>query len=73
MDTMKQNLGSADRVIRLILAAIVFILYFSQILTGTLGLVLLIVGVILALTSVMSFCPLYALLGIRSNSSRQPS
>jgi hypothetical protein len=63
---MNKNMGSADRIIRVLIAAAVAILYFSGTITGTLGLVLLIAGGVLLLTSVVSFCPLYAPFGIRT-------
>jgi hypothetical protein len=61
---MKANMGSADRVIRAILAIVMAILYFTGTITGTLGLVLLALAVVFALTSAIRFCPLYAPLGI---------
>lgn len=61
---MKKNIGSADRVIRLILAVLFAGLYFSGTVTGTLGLVLVILGGVFVLTSLVSFCPLYALVGL---------
>ena len=64
---MKKNLGSADRLVRLLLGIVLGFLYFTNTLTGTLGIVALIVGIVLVLTSFVSFCPLYAMLGIRSN------
>ncbi len=63
---MKPNMGSADRVIRLVIAAVIIGLYFAGKLTGTLGIVLLILAVVFALTSFMSFCPLYLPFGIRT-------
>jgi hypothetical protein len=60
---MKKNMGGADRIIRIILAAVLAILYFTETVTGTLGIVLLVVGGILLLTSFVSFCPLYTLVG----------
>ncbi len=59
-------MGSADRIIRIIIAAIVGILYFTGIISGTLGLILLILAGIFVLTSLISFCPLYAPFGIRT-------
>ena len=59
---MKKNLGMADRVIRALIAVVIGILYFMGTLTGTLGIVLLIVACVLLATSVVSFCPLYRLL-----------
>lgn len=61
---MKKNMGSADRIIRIIIAAIVGILYFTGTISGTLGLILLILAGIFVLTSLISFCPLYAPFGI---------
>ena len=63
---MKKNMGTADKTIRLIIAAIVGVLYYINVLNGTLGLVLLILSGIFVLTSVISFCPLYTLLGIKT-------
>jgi len=63
---MKKNLGLSDRIIRVILGAVLAILYFTETVTGTLGVVLLAVGIILALTSVVSFCPIYRVFGMSS-------
>lgn len=60
---MKKNMGSADRIIRFIVAAIIAALYYTEVISGTLGLVLLIVAGIFVLTSFVSFCPLYAPFG----------
>lgn len=57
---MKQNIGTADRIIRALLAVIFAILYFSGTMTGTLGIILLVLGGVFLLTSLISFCPLYA-------------
>jgi hypothetical protein len=61
---MTKNMGSADRIIRLIIAAIAVALYFTGTLTGTLGIVALVVAAIFTLTSIISFCPLYAIVGM---------
>jgi len=63
---MKKNMGSADKTIRVIIAIIFSVLYFTQTVTGTLGIVLLVVGGIFLLTSVISFCPLYVPFGINT-------
>jgi len=63
---MKKNMGTADRIIRVIIAAIIAILYFTGILSGTLGIVLLIAAGIFVLTSLVSFCPLYAPFGLKT-------
>lgn len=63
---MKKNLGTPDRLIRILLAIVIFALYFSGIITGTLGIVLIILAVIFVLTSLVTFCPLYAVFGIKT-------
>ncbi len=59
-------MGSADRIIRLIVAAIIAVLFLSGSITGTLGIVLAIIALIFIATSIFGFCPLYTLLGIRT-------
>lgn len=61
---MKKNMGTADRIIRLLLAALFAYLYFGGIVTGTWGLVLVVLGGVFVLTSLAGFCPLYAPFGI---------
>ena len=61
---MKKNMGSADRIIRVIVAVVMAALYFTGTVTGTLGIVLLVLAVVFVLTSLMSFCPLYAIVGL---------
>lgn len=68
---MKKNIGAADKMIRLVIAAIIAILFFLEVITGTLGLVLLIVAGALVLTSLFSFCGLYTLLGINTCHTRK--
>lgn len=63
---MKQNMGTADRLIRVIIAAIIAISYINGTLTGTLGVVLMVFAFIFVLTSLVKFCPLYVLLGINT-------
>ncbi len=61
---MKKNMSSTDRIIRVILAVVMGILYFTGTVTGTLGIVMLVLGGVFVLTSLISFCPLYAIFGI---------
>ena len=63
---MKKNMGTADRIIRVIIAAIIATLYFTNTIPGTLGIVLLILAGVFVLTSLISFCPLYAPFGLRT-------
>lgn len=60
---MKKNMGNLDRIVRLVIAAIMVGLFLGEIVTGTLGIVLLVVAGVFTLTSFVSFCPLYTLLG----------
>lgn len=61
---MKKNMGSADKIIRFVLAIIFLALYFTGTVTGTTGIVLLVLAGVLVLTSLISFCPLYAPFGL---------
>ncbi len=61
---MKKNMGTIDKVVRVIIAAIIAILYFTNVLTGTLGIVLLILAGVFVLTSLISFCPIYRIFGL---------
>lgn len=57
---MKKNMGTADRTIRIVLAIAAAVLYFTDIITGTAGIILMVLAVIFLATSFISFCPLYA-------------
>lgn len=61
---MKKNMGKTDKLIRVTLGLIFIALYFAGTVTGTLGIVLVILGAVFILTSATSFCPLYTLVGI---------
>ncbi|CAN5354658.1 DUF2892 domain-containing protein [soil metagenome] len=63
---MKRNMGNVDRTVRFIVAAIVAVLYFTHVITGTLAIVLLVLAGIFVLTSLVSFCPLYSLFGFNT-------
>ncbi len=63
---MKKNMGSTDRIIRVIIAAVISFLYYNGTISGTIGTVLLVFAGIFVLTSLVSFCPLYPLLGINT-------
>jgi hypothetical protein len=63
---MKKNMGSADQAIRLLVAAIILVMYFSNIITGTIGIILLALAGVFVVTSFAGFCPLYSLLGINT-------
>ncbi len=60
---MKKNMGSTDKIIRILIAVVIAILFFTNVISGTLGIVLLVLGGVFVLTSLISFCPLYTLIG----------
>jgi hypothetical protein len=63
---MKKNVGTVDQVIRILIAVIVSVLFFTHVVTGTVAVILLVLSGVLLLTSVFGFCPLYALTGLRT-------
>lgn len=60
---MKKNMGTVDKVIRVLVAVVILVLYFTHVVTGTLGVVLLILAGIFVVTSLVGTCPLYLLFG----------
>jgi hypothetical protein len=69
---MKKNMGTADRVIRFIIAAVIGVLYYTGTISGTLGIVLLVLAGVFLLTSFVSFCPLYAPFGLSTCATKKP-
>ena len=61
---MKVNMGNTDRLIRLIIAAVLVGLYLMGTVDGTLGIILLVMAGVFVLTSLVRFCPLYAPFGL---------
>ena len=68
---MKKNMENADRIVRLIVAVIILALYFTGVISGTLGIILLVVAIIFVLTSSLGFCPLYWFFGIKPGSKKE--
>ena len=68
---MKKNMGNTDRIIRILLAAIFAILYFTKTVEGTPGLILLVLGIVFVLTTFISFCPLYLPFGINTCKNKE--
>jgi Protein of unknown function (DUF2892) len=60
---MKKNMGSSDRILRVLLALVFAGLFFSGTVTGILGYVLVALGAVFVLTSVVGTCPIYTLFG----------
>ncbi|MCO6476858.1 MAG: DUF2892 domain-containing protein [Phaeodactylibacter sp.] len=61
---MKKNMGTADRAARVIIAVIIAALFFTGVISGTVGIVLLVLAGVFVLTSLVSFCPLYLPFGL---------
>lgn len=61
---MKKNMGTIDRILRVIVAVVIAALYFANVISGTVAIVLLALAAIFILTSLISFCPLYLPLGL---------
>lgn len=59
-------MGVADRSIRVIVAVVVAFLYYNKTITGTFGIILMVLAAVFLLTSLISFCPLYKLVGINT-------
>ncbi|MEE4178459.1 MAG: DUF2892 domain-containing protein [Bacteroides sp.] len=63
---MKKNMGTLDKTIRVIIAIAIAILVYTDVITGTLGIVLSIVAIVFLLTSLVGVCPLYMPFGINT-------
>ncbi|MBN8682783.1 MAG: DUF2892 domain-containing protein [Chitinophagales bacterium] len=63
---MKPNVGNIDKIIRIVLAIVFAALYFTGTVSGVTGYILLALGGIFVLTSLVSFCPIYALVGLNT-------
>jgi small-conductance mechanosensitive channel len=62
--TLNKNMGMLDRIIRLVLAAVIAVLYFTGNLSGLAAIILGILAVIFVVTSLVGFCPLYLPFGL---------
>ena len=60
---MKKNIGGTDKLIRIVIAGSISVLYYLNYISGTLALVLMVIAIVLLVTSLVNFCPLYRLLG----------
>ena len=60
---MKKNMGNTDRVVRILIAIIIGLLYYSDIINGAFGAIALVLALVFVATSFLGFCPLYGLVG----------
>lgn len=68
---MRKNMGNVDRIVRIIIAVVLVALYFTNIVTGILGIVLLVVAGVFLLTSLVKTCPLYLPFGLSTCPKKQ--
>jgi len=67
---MKKNMGSIDIIVRLVIAALVVVLYFTNVISGIPGIILLIIAGVFTLTSIVGTCPLYLPFGFSTKSKK---
>jgi hypothetical protein len=67
---MKPNMGTADKIIRIAIAVLIAVLYFTNVISGTLGIILLVLAAVFVLTSLISICPLYLPFGINTGKTK---
>jgi Protein of unknown function (DUF2892). len=65
-------MGIVDRIVRIILAIVLGVLYYKHLTTPTWDIVLLIIGIVLLLSALVAFCPLYRLFGIKTCKTAKP-
>ncbi len=63
---MKKNVGTIDKTIRILIAVVLVVLYFTHVISGVLGIILLALSAVLVVTSLLSFCPIWQVLGLRT-------
>lgn len=68
---MKKNMGTADKVVRIMIALVIIGLYVANVISGTLAIILLVFSAIFILTSFVSFCPLYLPFGISTRKKQE--
>ena len=68
---MKPNMGKEDKILRIVAAIVIAILYFMHVISGTVAIVLLVLAAVFILTSLVGFCPLYAPFGLSTRRKNQ--
>jgi hypothetical protein len=68
---MKKNIGPADRIVRILAAIVLAILYFTNVVSGTLGIIVIILAVLLLLFGLIGSCPLYLPFGINTCKTKE--
>ncbi len=68
---MKQNMGTTDKVVRIIIAVAIAVLFFTNVISGTVAIVLSVLAGVFILTSLLGFCPLYLPFGISTQKKKK--
>jgi len=68
---MKNNMSAYDKLIRLVVSIVLIILYYKHIVAGTIGIICLVVALILTITSLIGFCPIYKILGLNTRTPQK--
>ena len=63
---MKKNVGKLDTIVRVLLAAVIAVLYLSDIIAGTTSIILGIIALVLLVTGLIGWCGIYAIFGIKT-------
>jgi hypothetical protein len=71
LKNMKKNVGSIDQIVRYLLAAVIIALFLLKVVTGTLGFILLGVAAVFIITSALNFCPIWWMLGLKTNKAKK--
>jgi len=69
---MKKNMGTTDKITRILIAAVIGVLYLTNVISGTPAIILGVLAMLFLLTSFISFCPLYLPFGINTNKKQKP-
>ena len=64
---MKPNMSTTDKFIRVLIGVLIAVLYYLEVISGLTAIIVLAIGIIFLVTSLISFCPLYKVLGISTN------
>lgn len=67
---MKPNVGTFDKLVRVIISLTLAVLFFTGYITGLTGIIAIAIAIILLLTTIVSFCPLYAIFGMSTCKSK---
>jgi hypothetical protein len=68
---MKKNMGKVDKMLRIIVAMVIGVLYFNNSISGILGMLLIVLAIVFLLTSLINFCPLYLPFGIDTREEKE--